>query len=149
MFTTHWRIIVLTGVLYTGCTLVSTFGSEPERAIAYHTRVPMLQQAIVTATVEFKSANRINHQTGPHTRLATTTAGSSCELGSFAILFVPQPIMMAQVTKTKKQPSKMIEPITARETFLVRFLLSPARGAAPSQPVKPCNENTMATANEP
>src|SRR5260370_39943228 len=108
MFTTHWRIIVLTGVLYTGCTLVSTFGSEPERAIAYHTRVPMLQQAIVTATVEFKSANRINHQTGPHTRLATTTAGSACEPGSFAILLVPPPAMIAQGTNTQKKPGKVI-----------------------------------------
>src|SRR5258708_28864236 len=110
-FTTHCRMIVLTGVLYTGCTLVSTFGSEPERAIAYHTRVPMLQQAIVTAPVELKSANRINHQTGPHTHLATTTAGSSCELGSSAILFVPHPIMMAQATKTKTTPSTRIDPI--------------------------------------
>src|SRR5260370_29670904 len=109
----------------------------------------MFKQAIVTATVEFKSANRISHQTGPHTRLATTTAGSSAEPGSFAILLVPQPIMIAQVTKTKKMPSKMIEPITARETFLVGFLLSSATAAAPPHPLKSCNEKTMTSANEP
>src|SRR5260370_1758310 len=117
-FTTHCRMIVLTGVLYTGCTLVSTFGSEPERAIAYHTRVPMLQQAIGTATVEFKSANRINHQTGPHTRLSTTTAGSSCGLGSFAILFVPHPLIIAHPTNTKTTPPKIIHPIPTHHPFL-------------------------------
>src|SRR5216684_2642436 len=149
MFTTHCRMIVLTGVLYTGCTLVSTLGSEPERAIAYHMRVPMLQTAITTATVEFNSAKRINHQTGPHTRLATTTAGSSAEEGKDPILFVPHPIMIAQVTRTRKIPSRMIEPITARETFLVGLAVSSASGAAPSQPVNAWREKTIASANPP
>src|SRR5260370_27771199 len=84
-------MIVLTGVLYTGCTLVSTFGSEPERAIAYHMRVPMLQHAITTATVEFRSAKRINHHRGPHTRLATTTAGRSDQPRSEPKFFVHPP----------------------------------------------------------
>src|SRR5260370_19191170 len=103
-------MIVLTGVLYTGCTLVSTFGSEPERAIAYHMRVPMLQHAITTATVEFRSAKRINHHTGPHTRLATTTAGSSDELGRDPILFGPQPIINDQVNRTSENQNETHEP---------------------------------------
>ena len=140
---------MLTGVLYTGCTLVSDFGSEPDRAMAYHMRDPILQTASTTAKVEFKSANRINHHTGPQTCLATTTAGNSAELGSFAILLVPQPIMIAHVTKIKKTPSKMIEPMTAREMFLVGFAVSSASGAAPSQPVNACIEKTIASANPP
>src|SRR5258708_39682457 len=98
-------MIVLTGVLYTGCTLVSTFGSEPERAIAYHMRVPMLQHAITTATVEFRSAKRINHHTGPHTRLATTTAGSSDEQGTGPILLVTHPLIIRQQTRTRTNPN--------------------------------------------
>src|SRR2546421_11792198 len=140
-------MIVLTGVLYTGCTLVSPFGSEPERAIAYHMRVPMLQTAITTATVEFRSAKRINHHTGPHTRLATTTAGNSDELGRDPILLVPQPIIIAQVTRTRKTPSRMIEPMTARETVFGGFAVSSASGAAPSQPVNAWREKTTASAN--
>src|SRR5213082_3124460 len=93
--------------------------------MAYHKRVPMLQTAITRATVELRSAKRINHQSGPQTRLATTTAGSSVELARDPILEVPQPIMIAQVTRTRKKPSRMIEPITARETFLVGFLPGP------------------------
>src|SRR5579871_4533778 len=117
--------------------------------MAYHMRDPILLQATATATVEFRRANRMNHQTGPHTRLATTMAGSSDELGSEPILSVPQPIIMAHVTKIRKTPSRMIEPITAREILRVGFSVSSARGAAPSQPVKACREKTTASAKPP
>src|SRR5260370_15229969 len=106
-------MMVVAGVLYPGGHLVSPFGSEPERAIAYHIRVPMLQHAITTATVEFRSAKRINHHTGPHTRLATTTAGSSDELGRGPILLVPPPIIIAQGTTTRKVTNRLIQPRTA------------------------------------
>src|SRR5260370_20570976 len=140
-------MMVVAGVLYPGGHLVSPFGSEPKGAIAYHIRVPMLKHAITTATVEFRSAKRITHHTGPHTRLATTTAGSSDELGRDPILLVPQPIIIAQVTRTRKIPSRMIEPITALEMFLVGFAVSSASGAAPSQPVNAWSEQTPASAN--
>src|SRR5260370_12365735 len=114
-------MMVVAGVLYPGGHLVSPFGSEPERAIAYHIRVPMLQHAITTATVEFRSAKRINHHTGPHTRLATTTAGSSDELGRDPILLVTQPIIITQVTRTTQLPNTMIEPATLLRLVLLRL----------------------------
>src|SRR5260370_39567776 len=109
-------------------------------------RAPMLQHAITTATVEFRSAKRINHHRGPHTRLATTTAGSSDELGRDPLLLVPPPIIIAQVTRTRKIPSRRIEPITALEMFLVGFAGSSASGAAPSQPEDAWGGKTTASA---
>ena len=98
--------------------MVSIWGRDPDRAMAYHMRVPMLHTANVTAKVEFNSAIKTSHHTGPHTRLATTMAGNSGEVGSVPMILVPQPRIIAQVTKTRKMPSKMIEPITVSYTHL-------------------------------
>jgi len=100
--TANCKKMVFTGVLNTGWSLVRGLGSEPERAIAYHMRVPVLALASETATVELSSAQRTSHHTPPQTRFATTMAGSSDDPGSVPMMAVPQPMMTAQVTENQE-----------------------------------------------
>src|SRR5947209_16072726 len=80
-------------------------------------RVPVLAQARATAMVELSRAHRIIHHTPPQTRFDTTMAGSSDDPGKEPILAVPQPMMIAQVTRIRYTPRMMMEPITARGTL--------------------------------
>lgn len=92
--------MVLTGVWYLSCTLASQLGKEPERAIAYSTRVPAFVAAIPIARIELTTANRTMIHASPHSRVAKVKTGLSAEDVNAGMSLVPHPTSKAQPVKT-------------------------------------------------
>src|SRR6266508_6052917 len=137
--------IALVGVLKVGWTLASAFGNEPLRAIPYHMRVPTFAVARQTASVEVKKAARISHHAPPQSLCARDRPGSSSELIRLSTLSTPNPVITPQNVSTRKIPRMVMESITDRGTLRLGSLVSSARGAAASHPVRPWTDSTIAS----
>ena len=138
----------MVGVLWTGCSFASAFGNEPLLAMLYHIRVPTLAHATHTAATLLRNASMTIHQRSPHTRWASPMAGRTGE-STIAVASLPKPVMTPQKTMTRKLPINTIERITESGTFRFGSLVSSARGAEASHPVRPWTVSTTASRNVP
>src|SRR5215469_5364912 len=146
MDSASWTSIALVGVWYFGLTFASGFGSDPPLAIRYHIRVPTFAVARQTAITVLRNASSKIHQTPPQNLCASTRPGRSDDPGSELSLLTPQPRIWPQYATMSNTPRMSIDSIVARGTFRLGSRVSSASGAAPSQPVRPCTENTTARA---
>src|ERR1019366_7503394 len=148
---TRLAMMAFVGVLCSGCTLPNQAGKVPVSPILNQIRVETLLQAWQTARVELNMAASTNTQPPPHTRSAMMSPGNAGALtrawGLVPVrMLVPHPMIWPQYMRTRKIPRPMIAIIVARGTFRLGFEVSSARGAAASQPVRPCREKTTARA---
>src|SRR5262249_4978098 len=110
---TVWIASATTGVLRTGSTVPTAFGSAPALPIPNHIHVATFVHARLAAITDVNIANRANGHAPPQTRWAITSAGSSSEVGSLVRLLVPHPITCPQITKISRRPTIAIDAIVA------------------------------------
>jgi hypothetical protein len=92
-----------------------------------------------------KNAARISHHAPPHSLCAKARPGNSSEFIRLSTLSTPNPVITPQKVSTRKVPRMAIESITDRGTLRLGSLVSSARGAAASHPVRPWTESTTAS----